>query len=1116
MANKDHKYFYEDEVWRTQKGTLKFGMVVETSEFSSGDESSDDEDQVKPGTVRVAWYPSGKEEVLSEKKLNLSDRSLMPGDIVRKMSEKSETQRGFCRNVHVFSTVEIVGTKQVVYGVKSEDLHPVEMFKADVLVCKGGWVGVIREIKTLMKLRLQDGSKVVVDDNIAGELEDVLNRKEHDTEFIRYDYYPGQILFGPISVVDSGEWEGCSEDLVNMRKNKTHKAVKMTVEKVYVERIMVNWICLANLGESSDGLLKQPANYVTGDDLKEVRSLNIFDSCTLQIGDRNFYTMNDSDLVMTKSDWRKLQMELLDKKSVPHHTEEKRPKKSDEKVVVDQDEKALNSSEYEDFEESYSDADSEKHSKEDSTNPKKKNQPSFNTKHFRKKKLKMKRAQRDSNCPILVAQTGMRVVTETITTKSEVDVVWQDGTVDLNIPSSELFPIQHLDEHEFFPGDFVIESKEEFQPHTDGVIQDVDYIGRCCRVKWFKTYTDGSHPEPVYMESSENSVYDLKDHPDFKFRPGAIVIRVANRDGGECGLGAGQVLDTDPSGRVKIWWASKNEAEKFSSSCWPQDIYKVGEYDSDEGELWDNDEDEDGDDSDDSWSTESEHEVNEDEGEIHNEAKELETKIVLNLENARVSLMKVDQILSGNANKESLSTIKKVVAVVTLCKGLDRLMETDFFKEADFQALAEKLKDKEKISTFELNIQSHVSRFFSASEEKSSVEEVKEEQVFDQKTGETEKVPSSECPGKDASDEELICERLCKMIKVQLVKAHQEIVIRYGEQKALDFQREGDLDAGELNETIENELTSLGFVPLDTPIFQDNLFYPTSPAEKLETSLLEESVPLAVGSFQTEEAVPDNHKFKLTLLQPGNTKAFMKSVRREICLLRTSLPPGITVKGYEERMDLFSAMIEGPKNTPYEDGLFFFDFQLGPLYPAVPPTLHYVSYCCDKLNPNLYEDGKVCLSLLGTWNGKGTETWTPNSNLLQLLVSIQGLILVREPYFNEAGYERQKGTAEGAENSRNYNEMALLKLVQSMTRLIQDPQEPFAKEIKTYCEAHAPGMIERLENWIHVSRLPAGSDASALPEKTILPDFPLLPASKGFCISVQRALEIYKSKLSVL
>ena len=65
------------------------------------------------------------------------------------------------------------------------------------------------------------------------------------------------------------------------------------------------------------------------------------------------------------------------------------------------------------------------------------------------------------------------------------------------------------------------------------------------------------------------------------------------------------------------------------------------------------------------------------------------------------------------------------------------------------------------------------------------------------------------------------------------------------------------------------------------------------------------------------------------------------------------------VKGFDDRMDLYSAYIEGPKNTPYEDGLFFFDFQLGPDYPSVPPTCHYISYCCDRLNPNLYEDGKV-------------------------------------------------------------------------------------------------------------------------------------------------------------
>lgn len=63
-------------------------------------------------------------------------------------------------------------------------------------------------------------------------------------------------------------------------------------------------------------------------------------------------------------------------------------------------------------------------------------------------------------------------------------------------------------------------------------------------------------------------------------------------------------------------------------------------------------------------------------------------------------------------------------------------------------------------------------------------------------------------------------------------------------------------------------------------------------------------------------------------------------------------------------------MIKGPKRTPYEDGLFFFDFQFPADYPKVPPLCHYISYCSDRLNPNLYEGGKVCVSLLGTWGGK--------------------------------------------------------------------------------------------------------------------------------------------------
>lgn len=36
----------------------------------------------------------------------------------------------------------------------------------------------------------------------------------------------------------------------------------------------------------------------------------------------------------------------------------------------------------------------------------------------------------------------------------------------------------------------------------------------------------------------------------------------------------------------------------------------------------------------------------------------------------------------------------------------------------------------------------------------------------------------------------------------------------------------------------------------------------------------------------------------------------------------------------------------------------------------MPPLFRYLSQCSGRLNPNLYDNGKVCVSLLGTWIGK--------------------------------------------------------------------------------------------------------------------------------------------------
>lgn len=61
-----------------------------------------------------------------------------------------------------------------------------------------------------------------------------------------------------------------------------------------------------------------------------------------------------------------------------------------------------------------------------------------------------------------------------------------------------------------------------------GVVQSVDHKGRTAVVQWMRTYVTGVSTEPEKLGDATVSVYDLKDHPDFRFRPGSFVIRIAN------------------------------------------------------------------------------------------------------------------------------------------------------------------------------------------------------------------------------------------------------------------------------------------------------------------------------------------------------------------------------------------------------------------------------------------------------------------------------------------------------------------------------------------------------------------------------------------------------------
>lgn len=161
---------------------------------------------------------------------------------------------------------------------------------------------------------------------------------------------------------------------------------------------------------------------------------------------------------------------------------------------------------------------------------------------------------------------------------------------------------------------------------------------------------------------------------------------------------------------------------------------------------------------------------------------------------------------------------------------------------------------------------------------------------------------------------------------------------------------------------------------------------------------------------------------------PCKSSKTIKRISHELVSLAKNLPlhpnGSIFVRYDPERIDLLRALVTGPEGTPYEHGCLIFDIYVPQKFPEVPPKVKFVTGATAKVrfNPNLYDSGHVCLSLLGTWTGSQTEKWSSQSStLLQVLVSIQALILCPSPYFNEPGYEKGRQDPLYIQKSEKYD-----------------------------------------------------------------------------------------------
>ncbi|KAI8955573.1 UBC-like protein [Xylaria longipes] len=143
----------------------------------------------------------------------------------------------------------------------------------------------------------------------------------------------------------------------------------------------------------------------------------------------------------------------------------------------------------------------------------------------------------------------------------------------------------------------------------------------------------------------------------------------------------------------------------------------------------------------------------------------------------------------------------------------------------------------------------------------------------------------------------------------------------------------------------------------------------------------------------------------------------------------------------------FEAYVYGPDDSLYRHKLVKFHIHIPAGYPMVPPIVTLIQHSGGRVHPNLYVEGKVCLSILGTWPG---ESWTPCLSIHLVLITIRSL-LDNEPYRHEPG----------CGNNPEYNKFVRFTTWRSLLldHLQHEDNEPCKTFVKNYIRAHAAGIM---------------------------------------------------------
>ena len=112
-----------------------------------------------------------------------------------------------------------------------------------------------------------------------------------------------------------------------------------------------------------------------------------------------------------------------------------------------------------------------------------------------------------------------------------------------------------------------------------------------------------------------------------------------------------------------------------------------------------------------------------------------------------------------------------------------------------------------------------------------------------------------------------------------------------------------------------------------------------------------------------------------------------KRLQKELSIIFKSELQGVSVVPHDDNLGEWTVRVDGPKNTPYEGGIFEIVCTFPNNYPFDPPTIKVVT---PIIHPNINEKGDICL-------GISQGSWSASTTMHRTLLSIVSVLSIPNP-----------------------------------------------------------------------------------------------------------------------